>query len=93
MHHHWRCSGPLLSDIRKGCSVPGLSRLNCSFLTSRHQEDLKKTKELQYLKEEEEELKSEGPEEPKEADGTEEEGKDQKSRSEPLPLPNWVTMH
>lgn len=73
--------------------MPGLSRLICSFLTSRYQDDLKKTKELQDLKEEEEELKSEGPEEPKESDETEEEGKDQKSRWEPLPLLNWVTMH
>lgn len=53
--------------------MPGLCRLNCSFLPSRYQEGLKKTKELQDLKEEEEEQKSESPEEPEEVEETEEE--------------------
>ena len=72
--------------------MPGLSRLNCSFLPSRYQEGLKKTKELQEL-EEEEERKSESPEEAEEAEDIEEEGKDQRSRLEPLPLLKRVTIH
>lgn len=63
------------------------------FLPSRYQEDLKKTKEFKGLKEEEEEQKSEGPEEPEEAEDSEEEGKDQRSRLEPLTLPKWVMVH
>ena len=88
VRNYWRCSSPL----RKGCSVPGISRLNCSFLPSRYQEGLKKTKELQEL-EEEEERKSESPEEAEEAEDIEDEGKDQRSRLEPLPLLKRVTIH
>lgn len=74
--------------------MPGLPRLDCSFfLPSRYQEDLKKTKEFKGLKEEEEEQRSEGPEEPEEAEESEEEGKDQRSRLEPLSRPKWVMIH
>lgn len=72
--------------------MPGLFRLNCSFLPCRYQEGLKKTQELQDLKEEEEQ-KGESPEEAEEAEETEEEEKDQRSRLEPLPLLKWVTIH
>lgn len=57
-------------------------------MPSRYQEGLKETKELQELKEEEEERKSESPEETEEAEDIEDEGKDQRSRLEPLPLLN-----
>lgn len=73
--------------------MPGLFRLDCSFLPSRYQEGLKKNKELQDLKEEEEEQKSESPDEPEEAEEPEQEEKDQRSRLEPLPLLKWVTVH
>lgn len=73
--------------------MPGLSRLKCSFLPSRYQEDLKKTKELQGLKDDEEEQKNEGPEDPEGAEETEEEEKGPGSRLEPRSFLKSVTIH